>query len=85
MEQDVYTLQVLLRMEGLVRFYQSSQSGKEAMEFAAKSSREFEQRRLRNFRSCVLSSIELNTSPNKFKPPQRELANSHLQGQENSQ
>jgi len=82
MEQDAYPLQVLRRMQGLVRFYQSSQPSKEAMEFAAKSSREFNQRQLRYFRSCVEFYGTQNTSPNKVKPPKRELANIHLQEQE---
>jgi transposase len=82
MEQDPYPLQVLRRMQGLVRFYQSSKPSKEAMEFAAKSSRKYSQRKLRYFKSCIDFYGNQNTSPNKVKPPQRELANIHLQEQE---
>jgi transposase len=81
-ELDKHPLQVLRRMQGLIRFYQTNQPNKDAMEYAAGRSLEFKQRRLRYFFSCVNTYNSGTNRINTVKAPIRELANIHLQKQE---
>lgn len=82
LSSDKYPLQVLRRMQGLVRFYQNSGVNKDAMEFAATRSLDFNQRKLRYFTSCAETFKPGQTNLILVNPPKREMANIHLQKQE---
>lgn len=81
-EIDKNPLQVLRRMQGLIRYYRTHQPTKEAFEYAAARSLEFKQKRLRYFVACVTTYNSGKTPINLVKAPIRAVEHIHLQNQE---
>jgi transposase len=82
LEIDKNPLQVLRRLQGLIRYYQTHQPSKESFEFASTKSMEFKQMRIRYFTQCITSFNSGKVSSNTVKPPIREVEHIYLQKQE---
>lgn len=71
-------LRALRRLMGLMRFYETKHPAVEAMEYAAKQSRQFHKRNLRYFQDCALSFNASGPRIHLLKPPIREEAHIHI-------
>jgi hypothetical protein len=76
---EQHPLRALRRMQGLIRFFETKQISKEAMEFAASRSMQFQKRELRYFESCALTFSTTGSTLHLVQPPKRESAHIHLQ------
>ena len=72
-------LRSLRRMQGLMRFYETKVNSKSAMEFAAGNALQYKKRELRYFENCAVAFSNNGAKPSLVNPPQREMANIHLQ------
>jgi len=81
---EIYPLRALRRMQGLLRYYERDKNSREAMEYAATKSLQFQKKQLRFFEGCIKN---FNSNDGNFylvTPPKRETANIHLQNKEHS-
>lgn len=78
-ESERYPLRVLRRMQGLVRFFETSQVGKEAMEYAAVRAIQFRKKDLKFFSDCARSFKPGRENLHVVTSPKRESTNIHLQ------
>jgi hypothetical protein len=76
---EKHPLRALRRMQGLMRFFETKKTSKEAMEFAAGRSMQFQKRDLRYFEGCALTFSTTGSNLHLVQPPQRESAHIHLQ------
>ena len=74
-------LRALRRLMGLMRFYETKHPSVEAMEYAAKQSRQFHKRNLRYFQDCALSFNASGPRIHLLKPPIREEAHIHIRSE----
>jgi hypothetical protein len=77
--QEQHPLRALRRMQGLMRFFEVKKASKEAMEFAAGRSMQFQKRELRYFEGCALTFSTTGSNLHLVQPPKRESAHIHLQ------
>lgn len=78
-ELERFPLRVLRRMQGLIRFFETNQVSKEAMEYAAMRATEFKKRELNFFMDCARSFKIGRENLHVVAPPKRESINIHLQ------
>lgn len=78
-ESEKYPLRVLRRMQGLVRFFETSSITKEAMEFAAVRAVNFAKKELRYFTDCAKSFRPGRENIHIVTSPKREQTTIHLQ------
>jgi transposase len=81
---DLYPLRALRRMQGLLRYYERDKNSKEAMEFAATKSIQFQKKHLRFFEGCINNYNSTGGKLHLVNPPKREMANIHLQNKDHS-
>ena len=78
-ESERYPLRVLRRMQGLVRFFETSSITKEAMEFAAVRAVDYSKKELRYFTDCAKSFRPGRENIHMVTSPKREQTTIHLQ------
>jgi transposase len=81
-ESERFPLRALRRMQGLVRFYETSRVSREAMEYAAMRATQYQKRELRFFVDCAKSFKPGRENLHVIDPPKRELVDIHLQSKE---
>lgn len=73
-----HPLRALRRLQGLVRFYETKNPDKQAMEYAAKQAAQFRRKDLKYFQNCATAFDGTGARMHLVKPPIREMANIHV-------